>query len=89
MKYTYPASQYTELQNEKWFVKKRKKRKEPKATNPNQNLTATEINVLPAMYFNVRDGVEVSGKVVLIHHGGARGRPEQTYTQVSNGEKVS
>lgn len=41
------------------------------------------------MYFNVRDGVEVSGKVVLVHHGGTGGRSEETYAQVGDGEKVS
>lgn len=46
------------------------------------------IKFLPALDFNVRNGVEVSGQVVLVHHRGSSGRSQQTDPQVRDGEKV-
>lgn len=44
--------------------------------------------VLPALDFDIRDGVEVSGEVVLIDHCCSRGGSQQADSQVRDGEEV-
>lgn len=44
--------------------------------------------ILPSLNFDVRNSIEVSGQVVLIHHGRARGRSQQFDSEVSDGKEV-
>lgn len=46
------------------------------------------LQLLPALDFDVRDGVEVSGEVVLIHHRCSGGGSQQADSQVCDGEEV-
>lgn len=44
--------------------------------------------VLPALHLDVRNGIEVSGQIILIHHSGASGWLQQPNPQISDGEEV-
>lgn len=48
----------------------------------------TTIWVLPALDFDIRNGVEVSGEVVLVHHCSSCSRPKKADSQVRDGEEV-
>lgn len=43
----------------------------------------------PALHLDVGDGVEVSGQVILIHHGGSSGWLQQPNPQICDSEEVS
>lgn len=51
-------------------------------------VTVFKWRISPALHLDVRYSIEVSGQVILIHHGGPSGWLQQPNPQVSDGEEV-